>query len=169
VLYSGTLTQYFYDKIPKKMMIKNLIFIALALLLSMPFVKAQDDDFEEDMALMLELNGSRQTYDMMFGQIVNQMKASMPNVSDEAWAKVKEDVFDKQIEELNKKLVPIYKKHFTHDEIKDIIAFYQTETGRKMAQKSAVISQESMAIGQQWGMQLGQSIQNYITENGYNE
>ena len=55
-------------------------------------------------------------------------------------AKVKEDVFDKQIAELNKKLVPIYKKHFTIDEIKNIIAFYQTETGKKLAQKNGVIS-----------------------------
>ena len=151
------------------MIMKNLIFIVLALLLSMPLLKAQDGNFEEDMALMLELNGSKETYDMIFGQIVNQMKAGMSNVSDEAWAKVKEDVFDKQIEELNKKLVPIYKKHFTHDEIKGIIAFYQTEVGKKMGQKSAVIMQESMAFAQQWGMQLGQCIQNYITENGYNE
>lgn len=118
---------------------------------------------------MLELNGSKESYDMVFEQIVGQLKYSMPNVSDENWAKVKADVFDKQIIELNKKLVPIYKKHFTHDEIKGIIAFYQTEVGKKMAQKSAILAQESMAIGQQWGMQLGQSIQDYLTNNGYNQ
>ncbi len=117
---------------------------------------------------MLELNGSKESYDMVFEQIVTQMKYSMPNVSDENWAKVKEDVFDKQITELNKKLVPIYKKHFTLDEIKNIVAFYQTETGKKLAQKNGVIAQESMAIGQQWGMQLGQAIQNYISTKGYN-
>ena len=119
---------------------KKTIFIILSLLLSVSFVKAQDNEFEKQMALMLELNGSKESYDMVFEQIVTQMKYSMPNVSDEAWAKVKEDVFDKQIAELNKKLVPIYKKHFTIDEIKNIIAFYQTETGKKLAQKNGVIS-----------------------------
>lgn len=118
---------------------------------------------------MLELNGTQDTYDMMFSQIVSQMKTRMPKVSDDTWAKVKENVFDKKIEELNKKLVPIYKKHFTHEEIKDIIAFYQTETGKKMAEKSAIITQESITIGQKWGRKLGQSIQNYIKENDYNK
>lgn len=148
---------------------RKSLFIILSLLLSIPATQAQDNEFEKDLALMLELNGSKESYDMVFEQIVGQLKYSMPNVSDENWAKVKADVFDKQIIELNKKLVPIYKKHFTHDEIKGIIAFYQTEVGKKMGQKSAVIMQESMAFAQQWGMQLGQCIQNYITENGYNE
>lgn len=148
---------------------RKSLFIILSLLLSIPATQAQDNEFEKDLALMLELNGSKESYDMVFEQIVGQLKYSMPNVSDENWAKVKADVFDKQIIELNKKLVPIYKKHFTHDEIKGIIAFYQTEVGKKMAQKSAVLAQESMAIGQQWGMQLGQLIQDYLTNNGYNQ
>ena len=148
---------------------RKSLFIILSLLLSIPATQAQDNEFEKDLALMLELNGSKESYDMVFEQIVGQLKYSMPNVSDENWAKVKADVFDKQIIELNKKLVPIYKKHFTHDEIKGIIAFYQTEVGKKMAQKSAILAQESMAIGQQWGMQLGQSIQDYLTNNGYNQ
>lgn len=148
---------------------RKSLFIILSLLLSIPATQAQDNEFEKDLALMLELNGSKESYDMVFEQIVGQLKYSMPNVSDENWAKVKADVFDKQIIELNKKLVPIYKKHFTHDEIKGIIAFYQTEVGKKMAQKSAVLAQESMAIGQQWGMQLAQSIQEYVTKNGYNQ
>jgi|LFRM01.1.fsa_nt_gb hypothetical protein len=148
---------------------RKSLFIILSLLLSIPATQAQDNEFEKDLALMLELNGSKESYDMVFEQIVGQLKYSMPNVSDENWAKVKADVFDKQIIELNKKLVPIYKKHFTHDEIKGIIAFYQTEVGKKMAQKSAVLAQESMAIGQQWGMQLGQFIQDYLTNNGYNQ
>ena len=148
---------------------KKTVFIILSLLLSASFVKAQDNEFEKQMALMLELNGSKETYNMVFEQMVGQLKYSMPNVSDENWAKVKEDVFDKQITELNKKLVPIYKKHFTLDEIKNIVAFYQTETGKKLAQKNGVIAQESMAIGQQWGMQLGQAIQNYISTKGYNQ
>lgn len=148
---------------------RKSLFIILSLLLSIPATQAQDNEFEKDLALMLELNGSKESYDMVFEQIVGQLKYSMPNVSDENWAKVKADVFDKQIIELNKKLVPIYKKHFTHDEIKGIIAFYQTEVGKKLAQKSVVLTQESMAIAQQWSMQLGQSIQEYITNNGYNQ
>jgi hypothetical protein len=148
---------------------RKSLFIILSLLLSIPATQAQDNEFEKDLALMLELNGSKESYNMVFEQMVGQLKYSMPNVSDENWTEVKADVFDKQIIELNKKLVPIYKKHFTHDEIKGIIAFYQTEVGKKMAQKSAVLAQESMAIGQQWGMQLGQFIQDYLTNNGYNQ
>lgn len=66
----------------------------------------------------------------------------MPNVSDEGWTKVKEDVFSKQIIELNKMLAPIYKKHSTHDEIKDIIAFYQTELDKKWHVKTQSLARK---------------------------
>ncbi len=35
--------------------------------------------------------------------------------------------------------------------------------------KTPILSRESMMIGQQWAMQLGQAIQNYLKDNGYVE
>ena len=43
----------------------------------------------------------------------------------------------------------IYGKHFTDTEIRDLIKFYKTDTGKKTLEKLPVIMQESMAISQQ--------------------
>ena len=43
----------------------------------------------------------------------------------------------------------IYGEHFTNTEIRDLINFYKTDTGRKTLEKLPVIMQESMAISQQ--------------------
>ncbi len=148
----------------------NLILLIVTSLLFSPVAtRAQGDAFEKDLARMLELSGSAQMYDAVFDQMILQMKSAMPSVDESAWPKVKSDVWEKQIAELNQKLVPIYRKHFTHDDIKSLIAFYQTDIGKKLAEKTPLISRESMVIGQQWGMQLGQAIQNYLKDNGYVE
>jgi len=42
--------------------------------------------------------------------------------------------------------MPIYKKHFTIDEIKEITSFYEKETGKKFISTAPALMQESVAI-----------------------
>ena len=93
----------------------------------------------------------------------------MPEIQDEEWAKIKEDVFDAEIQKLEKQLIPVYKKNFTHEDVKAIIAFYESEAGKNLAAKTPAITQESMIIGQQWGINLGIAIQDYLNKKGYKE
>jgi hypothetical protein len=51
--------------------------------------------------------------------------------------------------ELSKKLVnvemiKIYDKHFTHDEIKELITFYESPVGKKMLEKTPEITKDLM-------------------------
>jgi len=39
-----------------------------------------------------------------------------------------------------------------------MIAFYESEIGKKMVEKTPIIMQQSMQIGQQWGMEMGAKI-----------
>ncbi len=69
------------------------------------------------------------------------------------------------ITELVKLLVPTYQKHLSLEDLKGIIAFYESPLGIKYAEKTPFITQESMAIGQQWGMLLGQKIAKKMEKN----
>ena len=90
------------------------------------------------------------------------LKSAKPGVSEEKWAAVKKEVFDVEVAELNKQLIPIYKKHFTQDDVKAIIAFYETPVGKKLAQETPQITVESMQLSQSWGMGLFGKIQAYL-------
>ena len=46
------------------------------------------------------------------------------------------------------KIVSIYEKNFTQEDIQNMLAFYGTATGRKTVRKMPIIMQESMASGQ---------------------
>ncbi len=52
-------------------------------------------------------------------------------------------------------IIPIYDKYYTHADIKTLIQFYESPTGRKMAASLPNITAESGAAGQKWGEQLG--------------
>ena len=145
---------------------KNQSNLKLVILLAFVFVGfgafAQTDPFEADILKMQQINGSQGTTDAMFGQIVAQLKASKPEVTEAKWAALKKDVFDVEVNDLKKMLIPVYKKLFTPEEVKAIVAFYESPVGKKLAEQSPQIATESMQVTQQWGMGLFGKIQAYL-------
>lgn len=60
-------------------------------------------------------------------------------------------------------LVPIYARHFTHQDVRNMIAFYETPLGRKMLEVTPRIMQESMQLGQQWALRVMPGVQEKVT------
>jgi hypothetical protein len=144
----------------KSLNIRSLICLSLLLVASF-IVRAQTDSFDADIVKMQQLNGSAEA---MYSQIVMQFKSVKPGVTDEQWATIKKEVFDVEVTELNKQLIPVYKKYFTHDDVKAIIAFYESSVGKKLAEKTPLIAGESMQSAQVWGMGLFGKIQAYLAK-----
>ena len=55
-------------------------------------------------------------------------------------------------DEIKPKLVDIYVKEFSEQELKELLAFYQTPTGKKSLVKLPALFQQGAAIGQQYFM-----------------
>ena len=55
----------------------------------------------------------------------------------------------------------------TKEDLEEFIKFYQTPVGKKFAKNTPFIMQESMQIGQQWGMKIGENFKNKMKEKGY--
>jgi hypothetical protein len=50
--------------------------------------------------------------------------------------------------------VPIYDRYYTHNEIKGLLSFYDSELGRKSIQVMPSIMDECMAAGEKWGQAI---------------
>ena len=59
-------------------------------------------------------------------------------------------------------LVPIYKNHFTEQDLKEAIELYKTPIGKKISEKTPIIAQETMQASMQWGMELAEKMQKYV-------
>jgi len=58
----------------------------------------------------------------------------------------------------------LYAKRFTASEMKEVLAFYRTPTGRKFLQQMPELAQDTMKLGQQFGQTVGQDIQRVMTD-----
>ncbi len=63
-------------------------------------------------------------------------------------------------------VVPIYAGRFSVEELRALIAFYQSPVGRRMAEESVEITAEFMRAGQLWGVELGAEVGRELTERG---
>jgi uncharacterized protein len=69
-----------------------------------------------------------------------------------------------RVSELNDIWATIYARNFTVAELRDINAFYHTETGQKLLAKLPAITQEGLVAGQKFGQSLAAEFQQCIID-----
>ena len=135
---------------------KNIL--AIAFLVFGVFTNAQSSK-DVKIAKLLETMGSTQAMKTSVEYMINYYKQNNPQISSEYWDNASKHV---DYDELVQKLIPVYSKHFTEQEIVDLLKFYNTSTGKKMIEKTPTILEESMEIGRKWGIELAQKIEKEI-------
>lgn len=53
---------------------------------------------------------------------------------------------------------PIYRQHMTLDELKKVVAFYESPAGRKLGETATAVATESMPMIQQLSMEMVQEM-----------
>jgi uncharacterized protein len=111
-----------------------------------------DPDKEADIRSLMELVGAR---DMVQDGVTNsteqyreKLLATVPNnEKGQAFVKAFADAYQKKVDvgQLTEQLIPIYDQHFTHDEIKNLLQFYGSPLGQKVAAEMPKINREVQA------------------------
>jgi hypothetical protein len=101
---------------------------------------------------MLRLTGMEKLMTQMMGQMISAFKRQMPDTSAEFWNKFEEKL---DVHELLEKVIPVYDKYYTLEDLKAVNAFYETPAGKKILSTLPQVSQECMKIGQEWGERIG--------------
>lgn len=130
-----------------------VVFLALAALAAgAPGVSAEELTREEVLVReLLEVSGMTEMMNQIMVQMVEGLEAATGETSDEFWDEFLAQVDPKELEE---QIIPIYLRHFTAEELEATLAFYRSPAGQSILQKMPVVLQESMAAGQQWGMEV---------------
>lgn len=101
-----------------------------------------------DIRRLLAITGSRSMVNDMKASMMEQFKQASPNLPP---AMFNEMLAEMKAEDLEEAIIPIYLKHFTASEIKQLIAFYQSPFGKKVTREMPQIIQESNQAGISWG------------------
>lgn len=128
---------------------------------------------EADIRKLLDLAGTRdvavRTLDQMSSTLRPVLENSMPpgdyraKLIDLFFAKFKSKADAQHIVDL---AVPIYDKHFSHEEIKGLMQFYQTPLGHKTLTELPSLLSELRDAGEKWGQAVGrESMEEVLAEH----
>jgi len=151
-------------------MLKTRLILAILLLIciaAQPVIAAEPpaDQKQRDIAHLIEMTGA-QKLGLQFAQAINlqfsqALRYKNPDIPDKAFTILEEElvtVFSNNIGSFIDMIVPVYDKYFTHEEIKGMIAFYETDLGKKAIEVIPQVMDESMLAGQQWGRELAPTL-----------
>lgn len=132
---------------------KKLLY-TIALVFVAHVAMAQDDVYKADAIKVLKLSGSGATMDSAKKQILGMI----PEAKQAAFLVE----FEAALPGLYEKLAKIYMAEYSHADLKEMIKFYETPVGKKIASKAGVIYEQSTKAGQEWGQGLQPMMMKYM-------
>jgi hypothetical protein len=76
---------------------------------------------------------------------------------DDIAAKMRKDL-EPRFAELSNEVAKLYANHFTEQELKTILAFYSSPTGKKLLAQQPVVADASMKFAQDWANKLSEQV-----------
>jgi len=129
------------------------ILVTLSLILATNFAFAQDDANALAMEV-IKKSGATVTMEMA----KNQILAMIPEAKHQEFSKD----FDALLPSLNEKLSVMYTEVYTVEDLKEMIAFYDTPVGKKMSDSAGKVFEKTNMIQQEWGMELQSMLMKYM-------
>jgi hypothetical protein len=122
-----------------------------------------------DIEKLLDMTGAMAVGQQMAGavaaqfiQTIKQIRPDIPQKLIDALPQEIEAVFSANVESLKAAVIPLYDKHFTAAEVREMIKFYSTDLGKKLIKVMPALTQESMGAGQRWGEALAPQINDRV-------
>lgn len=131
---------------------KNITLI-LFLFVTVIMQAQETSQFKKETIEFIKLTGSGAAFD----SAISQIGAMVPEANRDAYQKEAQATLDG----LYDKLADLYMTEFTQSEIKELVAFYNTDLGKKLSEKQLSLTEKGIMLGQSWSMELQAIMQKY--------
>ena len=129
------------------------IVLVFSLLFAVATQAQDNSEFKKETVQFLKITGAGAAFEDAIAQIGTM-------VSEENKATYTKEASGTLVG-LYDKMADLYMAEFTQNEIKELIAFYHTDLGKKLAEKQLGLTKKAMTFGQSWGMEVQSIAQKY--------
>jgi len=117
-----------------------------------------------DILRLLEITNALAVGQQMIDQVILIQRGALPDVPAEVWDELRKG-FD--LNEMVPVFLDIYDRNFTHEDIRGLLAFYESPLGLKLMKTQPQVVEESMAAGQKWAMGVLERLRTKLEDKGY--
>ena len=131
--------------------------------------QAQSAEFKASVRKLMAVSGSDATLKMIPEQILSMIEQQAPALPESVKVEIQAMFSEEALLSLMDRMVPIYAKYYTQQDMDDLIAFYDTPLGKKLSTVQPQITLESMSVAQQWAAEIGQKVASKIMQSSTSE
>ena len=117
--------------------------------------RANIETLLKDTGMLTNMN---RMIDLLTPQIIGNLKQVNREIPAAVWDEftgICTEEMKRSLPELEEPVIAIYDANFSADQIKQLVAFYQSPVGRKIVVQLPQLMQQSVTMGQSWGQQAG--------------
>ena len=138
---------------------KSVIILTLFLTFT---VCISQESYHADTVRYFELNGTEQQYSNAIDQMFDLLKTqySAKNVPDAVWQEFQNNR-SASLTNIKSLLVSAYRSNFTHDDIKGLIRFYESDTGQQLVKDGTKLNNvQKNELSVFFDSDIGKKVQN---------
>lgn len=122
----------------------------------------------DDLRRLLEVTGTAKIGEQIWSQMFQTIRRSAPKVPEAEWALINQE-FSAEFAsgKFSEMIITIYEPHFTQEEVRELIAFYESPIGKKVISVMPQIVQEALAAGQDRGKEILRRVHEKLRQKGY--
>ena len=118
----------------------------------------------KDIRELIHLSGQADMQALATKSIIGYFKNQHPDVPETFWVKFEQGIDPGEFIDM---MVPIYERHFTADEIKELIKFWQSPVGQKLGKEQSAMSMEGNRAGGIWAQRLAGKVASALLDAGF--
>lgn len=150
---------------------KSILILLMTFLMATSLCAADlTPEKRKEIEKMLRLTGMEKLMDQMKTQMLSSFRTEIKEVPEVFWTKFEQKM---DMRELIEKIIPLYDKYYTLEDLKAVNAFYESPAGKRVLSTLPQIMQEAMLIGNEWGRKTAdlavQEAQRELAEQKENE
>ena len=133
-------------------------------------IQAQETSYDNDVKHFIEINGTMGQYRVAVDQLVTLLKEQYASagVSDTVWNE-SQTVALNSLTGLSDDLVVVYKKFFTHEEIKELNILYENKVAQKFINNVSNLTEASQDPSIVWSRSLYNQLTDLLHQKGYTQ
>ena len=145
---------------------KRVLAVAAALVLLAPTSFAAAADAEKDKLVreVIATLGVDRVGTQIMDALIQQFRQVYTSVPETYWKSQRASVKE---EELTDQIVPLYAARFSVAELNEVLAFYHSPVGKKLAAALPEIGQQSVKLEQAWGKEQTGKLLAKLKADGY--
>ncbi len=133
---------------------KKILFLAIIIFVGFTAPARAEVSPEKRVQIekMLRLTGMEKLMEQIKGQMLSGFKGREIGIPDDFWARLSTKM---DTREMIEKIIPVYDKYYSVEDLKAVNAFYESPAGQKVLSTLPQVMAESMKIGREWGEKIG--------------